>query len=65
MLFYLQPYLVLGNQFGFCFVICGRRYEMQSSRVCVPINSPVWEYYLSEGWIELWREGTWVTMKQP
>lgn len=38
---------------------------MQKRRVCVPIDSPVWEYYLREGWVVLWSEGTWVTMSPP
>ena len=38
---------------------------MQRQRVCVPIHSPVWERYIREGWVELWTQGTWVTMAQP
>ena len=38
---------------------------MMKKRICVPINSPVWQHYISEGWIELWSEGQWVTLGQP
>jgi hypothetical protein len=34
-------------------------------RVCVPINSPAWRHYIEEGWINLWVQGTWVTMGRP
>lgn len=36
--------------------------EKRAKRVCVFINSPAWEYYVREGWTELWSEGHWVTM---
>jgi hypothetical protein len=38
---------------------------MRRRRVCVPIHSPVWERYVREGWVELWTQGTWVTMALP
>jgi len=38
---------------------------MQKRSVCVPINSPAWRYYLQQGWVELWVEGSWVTMSHP
>lgn len=41
------------------------RCEMQRRRVCVPIHSPVWEYYVREGWIELQAQGVWVTLYRP
>jgi hypothetical protein len=30
--------------------------------VCVPVHSPAWKHYLREGWVELWADGSWVTM---
>ena len=48
-----------------CHHLYFRRCDMSKKRVCVPIHSPVWEYYISQGWVELWIEGTWVTMGHP
>lgn len=38
---------------------------MQSRHVCVPINSPAWRHYHSQGWITLRTEGSWVFMTYP
>ncbi len=38
---------------------------MRKPSVRVPIHSPAWEYYIREGWVELWVEGVWVTMSKP
>ncbi len=38
---------------------------MQRRTICVPIDSPACKHYLSEGWVELWVEGIWVTLAQP
>jgi len=38
---------------------------MHRRRVCVPIHSPVWKFYIRQGWVELWTEGTWATLSEP
>ena len=34
-------------------------------KVCVPINSPAWQYYVREGWVTVAVQGTRVILIEP
>ena len=34
-------------------------------KVCVPINSPAWQYYVREGWVTVAIQGTRVILIKP
>jgi hypothetical protein len=34
-------------------------------KISVPVDSPAWEHYLLEGWIEIDRSGLWAILVRP
>ena len=38
---------------------------MPQERVCVPINSPAWKYFVELGYVTLYIQGNWAILIRP